>query len=480
MEKQQLYARGKPFSPETNAEDISALDIYGITGHQENTLQALLDRIADQVANRLIKKTEIAEWAKQEEKPPYTPGEVGADPSGSAGAALGEAKAYADTIRQLAAAYTDEEIAGLINGAPGTLDTLKEIADAMAEHNTVAEAIQAAIGSKAGAAELEGHTSDQRVHITEDEHSWIEEAIGKLEGIAEGATRIMLTKSLAATEEGFGVDAVAIPAIIERINSVNSSLSNSIGNIEKSFRDGCSAIMAACQGQGIAPASNSPSHISAAIAAIASSKYNAGVAAADARANPASANWQNGRAQGRADITGNPNAYGLYTNAQYDAYYNAGHNAGYNAGVTAADARANPDSANWQSGRAQGQADITGNPNAYGLYTQEQYNANYTAGASQAQINGTASARLIKSYSRQMVPDSIDIKPIYANYTALSANNFIVRVSRVDTQYYASNADTNFSLIGHTYNPAEGILTLNISNHYRNYYYTCDVLLVAP
>ncbi len=424
MEKQQLYARGKPFSPETNAEDISALDIYGITGHQENTLQALLDRIADQVANRLIKKTEIAEWAKQEEKPPYTPGEVGADPSGSAGAALGEAKAYADTIRQLAAAYTDEEIAGLINGAPGTLDTLKEIADAMAEHNTVAEAIQAAIGSKAGAAELEGHTSDQRVHITEDEHSWIEEAIGKLEGIAEGATRIMLTKSLAATEEGFGVDAVAIPAIIERINSVNSSLSNSIGNIEKSFRDGCSAIMAACQGQGIAPASNSPSHISAAIAAIASSKYNAGVAAADARANPASANWQSGRAQGRADITGNPNAYGLYTQAQY--------------------------------------------------------NANYTAGASQAQINGTASARLIKSYSRQMVPDSIDIKPIYANYTALSANNFIVRVSRVDTQYYASNADTNFSLIGHTYNPAEGILTLNISNHYRNYYYTCDVLLVAP
>ncbi len=424
MEKQQLYARGKPFSPETNAEDISALDIYGITGHQENTLQALLDRIADQVANRLIKKTEIAEWAKQEEKPPYTPGEVGADPSGSAGAALGEAKAYADTIRQLAAAYTDEEIAGLINGAPGTLDTLKEIADAMAEHNTVAEAIQAAIGSKAGSAEVLEHTSNKGIHITEDEHAWIDEAQGKLEGIEEGATRVTLTTSMMATEEGSGVDAVVIPAIIERINSVNSSLSNSIRNIEKSFRDGCSAIMAACQGQGVAPASNSPSHISAAIAAIASSKYNAGVAAADARANPASANWQNGRAQGRADITGNPNAYGLYTQVQYDA--------------------------------------------------------NYTAGASQAQINGTASARLIKSYSRQMVPDSIDIKPIYANYTALSANNFIVRVSRVDTQYYASNADTNFSLIGHTYNPAEGILTLNISNHYRNYYYTCDVLLVAP
>ena len=432
------------------------------------------------VANRLLEKAEIADWAKQRTKPSYTAGEVGADPSGSAETALVEAKGYADEIRQLAARYTDEGIAGLINGAPETLDTLKEIADAMAEHNTVAEAIQAAIGSKAGSAEVLEHTSNKGIHITEEEHAWIGGAQEKLEGVEDGATRVTLTTSMMATEEGSGVDAVVIPLILERINSLNSSLANGIANIEQSFQDGCNAIVASCKGQGVTPASNSPADIGTAIAGIASSKYNAGVAAADARANPASANWQNGRAQGRADITGNPNAYGLYTKAQYDAYYNAGHNVGYNAGVTAADARANPDSANWQSGRAQGQADITGNPNAYGLYTQEQYNANYTAGASQAQINGTASARLIKSYSRQRLPDSIDIKTVYANYPALTANNFIVRVSRVDTEYYSSNGNENFSFIGHSYDPAGGILTLSIQNHYRNYYYTCEVLLLAP
>ncbi len=472
----QLFAGGIPFNPETEASDVAALDIYGLTGHQKNTLQELLDRIADQVANRLIKKTEIAEWAKQEAKPPYTPGEVGADPSGSAGAALGEAKAYADTIRRLAAVYTDEAIEGLINGAPGTLDTLKKIADAMAEHNTVAEAIQAAIGSKAGAAEVQAHTSNSGIHITQGERKGWNDGVDKLAGIAAGATRITLTKSLLATEEGTALDAVVAPVIVNMINSLNSDLTKSIEGINQSFRDGCSVISNACKGQGVAPASNSPSHISAAIAAIASSKYNAGVAAADARANPASANWQNGRSQGQADVTGSPNSYGLYTQAQYNAHYNAG----YNAGVAAADARANPASANWQSGRAQGQADITGNPNAYGLYTQAQYNANYTAGASQAQINGTASARLIKSYSRQRLPDSIDIKTVYANYPALTANNFIVRVSRVDTEYYSSNGEENFSFIGHSYDPAGGILTLSIQNHYRNYYYTCEVLLLAP
>lgn len=45
-------------------------------------------------------------------------------------------------------AYTDARIADLINGAPSTLDTLGEIADAMAENQTVVEALDAAIGTK--------------------------------------------------------------------------------------------------------------------------------------------------------------------------------------------------------------------------------------------------------------------------------------------------------------------------------------------
>lgn len=46
-------------------------------------------------------------------------------------------------------AYVDSSIANLINGAPTTLDTLKEIADAFAESQDVVEALESAIGDKA-------------------------------------------------------------------------------------------------------------------------------------------------------------------------------------------------------------------------------------------------------------------------------------------------------------------------------------------
>lgn len=45
--------------------------------------------------------------------------------------------------------YVDTEIAGLVNGAPETLDTLKELADAITENESVVEALNAAIGNKA-------------------------------------------------------------------------------------------------------------------------------------------------------------------------------------------------------------------------------------------------------------------------------------------------------------------------------------------
>ena len=59
------------------------------------------------------------------------------------------ASGSSDSVLEEAKAYTDSEIADLINGAPTTRDTLKEIADAMAENQTVVEALDAAIGSKA-------------------------------------------------------------------------------------------------------------------------------------------------------------------------------------------------------------------------------------------------------------------------------------------------------------------------------------------
>ncbi len=59
-----------------------------------------------------------------------------------------------DAIYTQAVAYADRLIANLINGAPETLDTLGEIADAMKENADVVAALHEAIGKKANEAEL--------------------------------------------------------------------------------------------------------------------------------------------------------------------------------------------------------------------------------------------------------------------------------------------------------------------------------------
>ena len=56
--------------------------------------------------------------------------------------------------------YTDQKIADLINGAPTTLDTLKEIADAMNENQDVVKALDESIGTKANSSDLTDHTGN--------------------------------------------------------------------------------------------------------------------------------------------------------------------------------------------------------------------------------------------------------------------------------------------------------------------------------
>lgn len=89
-----------------------------------------------------------------------TAAQVGADVAGAA------SQAY-----QQAAGYTDTKIANLINGAPSTLDTLKEIADAMAEHEDVVEALEQAIGTKASDVEFQAHQNNTTVHVTANERT---------------------------------------------------------------------------------------------------------------------------------------------------------------------------------------------------------------------------------------------------------------------------------------------------------------------
>ena len=166
MNTEQLYVRGKPFYPETNYEkDEMPKQMEQIRSMTEQ-MQNLINEIVDRVTNRLLEKTEIAEWAKQQVKPSYTAAEVGAEAEGNAAVALLDAKDYADGTYIQATGYADQKIAELINGAPSTLDTIGEIAAAMLEHAGVVEALEAAIGSKASEVEYQAHAGNSTMHVT--------------------------------------------------------------------------------------------------------------------------------------------------------------------------------------------------------------------------------------------------------------------------------------------------------------------------
>ncbi len=80
-------------------------------------------------------------------------------------------QAALDELYEQLAAYTRQKITELINGAPESLDTLKEVADAVAAHKSVMDALDAAIGKKASAAEFDSHVKDAVKHITAAERT---------------------------------------------------------------------------------------------------------------------------------------------------------------------------------------------------------------------------------------------------------------------------------------------------------------------
>ena len=92
-----------------------------------------------------------------------------AEPLGSSDMILTAAKDYADSTYVQSTGYTDSKVSALINGAPSTLDTLKEIADAMEENQTVVEALETAIGNKTDEAEFQAHQNSSDLHVSASE-----------------------------------------------------------------------------------------------------------------------------------------------------------------------------------------------------------------------------------------------------------------------------------------------------------------------
>lgn len=171
MDTKQLYAGGQPIYPFTNYE---ANEIYNKISNMKiemTAMQESIDEMLEKIETQLLKNTEIANWAKQQDKPVYTADEVGADTIGSAAEALKNAKDYANQTYEQATGYTDSKVAGLINGAPSTLDTLKEIADAMEENNNIIEALEKTMGTRAADADYQAHVANEALHVTASKQS---------------------------------------------------------------------------------------------------------------------------------------------------------------------------------------------------------------------------------------------------------------------------------------------------------------------
>lgn len=121
------------------------------------------------------KASDVSAWAKASIKPSYTKSEIGlgnVDNTSDSSKPVSTAQQTAiDTAYANSNKYTDQKIADLIDGAPETMDTLKEVHDAIEENKNVEKALNAAIGTKANQSELDTHTGNSTIHITASERT---------------------------------------------------------------------------------------------------------------------------------------------------------------------------------------------------------------------------------------------------------------------------------------------------------------------
>lgn len=142
-----------------------------------DVIDAKLKEISDKMNNATFEESDptVPSWAKTPQKPSYSKAEIGlsnVDNTSDLNKPVSTSQQSAiDTALSSAKSYTDTKISNLINGAPETMDTLKEVSDAISEHQSVVEALNAAIGNKAENSVLESHTSNSDIHVTLDDKS---------------------------------------------------------------------------------------------------------------------------------------------------------------------------------------------------------------------------------------------------------------------------------------------------------------------
>ena len=161
---------------------------------------------------------------------PTTAAEIGAaasghnhdgvyDTKGSANSALASAKTYSDTNLATAKSYADEKIAALLDGASDiTLDSIKELADAIKENDSAIDALNDIASGKANAT----HT-----------HA-ISDVTGLQTALDDKATIVALTNAInEAKENASNKDAVVLSEVQKNIDVVQTNLDTHIADTTK-------------------------------------------------------------------------------------------------------------------------------------------------------------------------------------------------------------------------------------------------------
>lgn len=116
--------------------------------------------------------------------------------------------------------YTDQKIADLIGGASETMDTLKEVEQAIVSSKSTEEALNKAIGTKANQTELDTHTGNDTIHITASERAkWNKN--GGVTGVRGSAEADYKTGQVTISKENIGLGNVENTKDIDK--NVNSA-----------------------------------------------------------------------------------------------------------------------------------------------------------------------------------------------------------------------------------------------------------------
>lgn len=158
----------------------SALSATSANPIQNKSVKAETDRLQGEI-NQKVPSSRTVNGHALTADINLTAADVGADASGSAATALQSAKTYAD-----------KKVADLVGGAPTTLDTLEEVADALEANEDVVKALNAAIGTKASAEALQAHVNNKSNPHGVDKN---DVGLGNVENKTGAAIRGEMTKA---------------------------------------------------------------------------------------------------------------------------------------------------------------------------------------------------------------------------------------------------------------------------------------------